>query len=145
MPFLVLAMNWQPGRDWDAERVWAAPEIAHYIEGWMRAGDDGVMAEDDGASVGCAWWRFFNSSDPGYGYFADDVPEIGLAVTPAAQGRGVGRALLTALIDLARAQELPGLSLSVEDGNDGARRLYDALGFAVVGRSGNADTMLLRL
>jgi hypothetical protein len=44
----------------------------------------------------------------------------------------------------AAARGLPGISLSVEDGNR-ARSLYSRLGFQVVGRSGNSDTMLLRL
>ncbi|WNM28570.1 GNAT family N-acetyltransferase [Demequina capsici] len=145
MPFLVLTMNWEAGRDWDEARVLAAPAIAHYIEGWMRDGDAGLLAEHADTPVGCAWWRLADASDPGYGFVAEDVPEIGLAVVPELQGRGVGRKLLETLIARARAEGLPGLSLSVEDGNDGARRLYESLGFVAVGRAGSSDTMLLGL
>ena len=42
-------------------------------------------------------------------------------------------------------RDLTGLSLSVEDGNDRARALYESYGFVVVGREGNSDTMLLAL
>ena len=50
---------------------------------------------------------------------------------------------MTAVVDLARRRRLAGLSLSVEDGNP-ARRLYERVGFEVVGRTGGSDTMLLR-
>ncbi|MDF2575580.1 MAG: family N-acetyltransferase, partial [Agromyces sp.] len=46
--------------------------------------------------------------------------------------------------DEARRRGLVGISLSVEDGNR-ARHLYERAGFRVVGRNGNADTMLLEL
>ncbi|MGK5681379.1 GNAT family N-acetyltransferase [Actinoplanes sp. URMC 104] len=65
-------------------------------------------------------------------------------VLAAWRGRGVASALLDAVIDLAGQRGVPGLSLSVEDGN-AARRLYERAGFQVVGRTGGSDTMLLRL
>jgi RimJ/RimL family protein N-acetyltransferase len=45
------------------------------------------------------------------------------------------------------AQDLgvPGLSLSVEDGNRDARALYEKVGYIPTGRNGNADTMMLAL
>lgn len=36
------------------------------------------------------------------------------------------------------------ISLAVEDGN-GSRHLYEELGFAVIGRNGSSDVMLLDL
>ena len=57
---------------------------------------------------------------------------------------GIGRRLLDHLIDTARQLGVEGLSLSVEDGNT-ARRLYERVGFTVVGRDGNSDTMSLTL
>jgi ribosomal protein S18 acetylase RimI-like enzyme len=36
------------------------------------------------------------------------------------------------------------VSLSVEDGNDRARALYESLGFVPVGREGGSDVLLLR-
>jgi ribosomal protein S18 acetylase RimI-like enzyme len=58
----------------------------------------------------------------------------GVYVTPSARGRGVARALLTAL--LARARALPEIDyvmLSVTTGQTPAKRLYSNLGFAVFG------------
>ena len=36
------------------------------------------------------------------------------------------------------------MSLSVEDGNTGARMLYERVGFRTVGRNGDSDTLLVR-
>ena len=145
MPFLVAAMDWRDQGAWDAQTVLDTPDVAHYATDWPREGDVGLVADDAADAVGAAWWRTFTAHDPGYGYIADDVPEIGLAVLPLARGRGLGAALLSALVDEAREHGIRGLSLSVEDGNDAARRLYERAGFSVCGRSGDSDTLVLWL
>lgn len=58
---------------------------------------------------------------------------LNLAVAPAAQGRGLGRALLAHALLGTYAAGLPALELSVVDGGPG-RRLYDAAGFTVIAR-----------
>jgi ribosomal protein S18 acetylase RimI-like enzyme len=55
-----------------------------------------------------------------------------LAVDPAAQGRGLGTALLTHLETVARDMGKTRLALHVVDSNTGARRLYERHGFRVV-------------
>lgn len=57
----------------------------------------------------------------------------GLAVDPAYQSRGVGRALVEAAIAQARARGAVKLSLRVLGSNQGARRLYAACGFETEG------------
>jgi ribosomal protein S18 acetylase RimI-like enzyme len=60
----------------------------------------------------------------------DDEAEFRmLAVDPAAQRQGLGRALVAACLDRARAQGFRGLVLSTPRHNDGAHRLYEQLGF----------------
>ncbi|MEV0715406.1 GNAT family N-acetyltransferase [Asanoa sp. NPDC050611] len=58
---------------------------------------------------------------------------LNIGVGPRAQGRGLGRALLTHALRGTREAGLPALALSVADGNP-ARRLYDRAGFVVVTR-----------
>ncbi|MFI6521706.1 GNAT family N-acetyltransferase [Spirillospora sp. NPDC050679] len=52
-----------------------------------------------------------------------------LAVLDRAQGRGVGRALVQACLDRARAAGLSGVRLSTQDNMTGAHRLYERMGF----------------
>ncbi len=144
-PFVLAALNWRDDGQWTREAVLATPEVAHYVAGWMREGDAGVMVCHDGVAGGAAWWRTFTGDDRGYGYVADDVPELGLAVLAPYRGRGYARALMASLCARARAEGVPALSLSVEDGNEAARSLYASLGFAKVGRNGDSDTLMMKL
>ncbi|HEY1830711.1 MAG TPA: GNAT family N-acetyltransferase [Acidimicrobiales bacterium] len=123
--------------------VLARPEVAHYIDGWGRRGDLGVVA-DNGAPLGAAWIRRFTRHDPGYGYVDDETPELSIGVVEDQRGRGLGTAMLHALVERALGEGATRMSLSVEDENP-ARRLYERLGFDVVGRVGSSDTMILTL
>jgi ribosomal protein S18 acetylase RimI-like enzyme len=52
-----------------------------------------------------------------------------LAVSPAAQGRGLGRALMTAAEDRLASLGCAKINLQVRDGNDAARAFYSAIGY----------------
>jgi RsiW-degrading membrane proteinase PrsW (M82 family)/ribosomal protein S18 acetylase RimI-like enzyme len=149
LPFLIAmlveAANWDGKRGTTPTSVTHDPLTWHYLEDWPRATDFGVVALDGERPAGAVWARFLTEADDGYGYVSDAIPELTLGVTANARRRGIGRLLLDRLIESARDLGLSGLSLSVEDGNAGARSLYETLGFVVVGRNGNSDTMLLRL
>lgn len=138
-------MDWQQGVEPRAVAdVLAAPDLAHYVPD-LRARDRGlVMQDEEGDDVGAAWWRFFDRSDPGYGFVAPDVPEVTVGLLAASRGRDLGNRLLGELIALARIEGLPALSLSVEPENYAAR-LYRNLGFVQVGTNGGSATMLLSL
>ena len=58
---------------------------------------------------------------------------MGMYVAPEVGGHGVGRALLEALVRHARANGLESLVLTVTEGNQRARRLYEAAGFRSFG------------
>jgi ribosomal protein S18 acetylase RimI-like enzyme len=60
-----------------------------------------------------------------------------IAVAPRAQGRGVGRALIGALIADARAADIEVLTLDCRADNANARHLYQELGFTEYGRLEN--------
>jgi GNAT superfamily N-acetyltransferase len=140
---LVAAANWSP--QWkpaSRRRVLSAPATAHYIAGWPRDTDLGVIAEVAGKPAGAAWLRFFPATDPGYGFVAPDVPELIIGVAATWRGRGVGRALLRAAADRARAAGISRISLSVERKNF-ARTLYLSEGCAVTDASDpQSDTMV---
>ncbi|WP_309146585.1 bifunctional helix-turn-helix transcriptional regulator/GNAT family N-acetyltransferase [Curtobacterium sp. MCBD17_021] len=141
------AMNWSGERFADADLD--RPEFAHYFDVFDPDRPDGpdlgVVATDDQGPIGVAWAVHLPAEDPGYGFVGEDVPELTLALDARARGRGIGSALLTRLVAAARDAGWPGMSLSVEDGNTGARILYERAGFRTVGRNGDSDTMQLVL
>lgn len=126
------------------DEVFAAPDLAHYVVGWPRPGDAGVVAESDRHPVGATWWRCLTADDPGYGFVAADIPELTIGVLRPWRGRGVGSLLIRSLVHRARDAGLTALSLSVERDN-AAARLYERLGFRTVRADAGAFTMLLRL
>ncbi|MFF4993166.1 GNAT family N-acetyltransferase [Streptosporangium saharense] len=143
---LVAAVNWDPAREAvSRDRVLVDRRTAHYVEGWPRPGDLGVVAVEPGGSpVGAAWLRLFGSDDPGYGFVSEDVPELSMGVLPLWRGRGVGRALLTEIAQRAVERGFARICLSVERANH-ARRLYTAEGFTTVESGPDSDTMVMVL
>ena len=142
---LLEAFNWDGTSRFTRQDVIAQDHTARYLGGWLRPGDFGLVATEGGAPLGAIWARALPASTPGYGYVADDVPEIGMGVVASRRGQGVGSALLDGCIDQARLLGRRALSLSVEDGNVAARALYERKGFLVVGRNGASDTMVREL
>ena len=123
------------------DQALAQPYLARYIEGWPRAGDAGVLAEDEsGEPIGAAWYRFFSVEAPGYGFMDEGVPELTIAVAPGQRGKGVGTALLGALLSTARNGGIPALSLSVARENRAAG-LYERHGFRRITTEGGSWTM----
>ena len=62
------------------------------------------------------------------------VVEIqGLAVDPAARGRGIGAMLVRAVLDDAEQRHMRKVSLRVMGSNPTAQRLYQRMGFEVQG------------
>ncbi|WP_262286138.1 GNAT family N-acetyltransferase [Micromonospora sp. MA102] len=142
---LVEAMNWLPERNWSREQIMANPELAHYVAGWPRPNDFGLVAVDPAdRPIGAAWCRYLTAADPGYGYVGDDVPELTIGVVETWRGRGVGRALLRPVLDAARERGIRTVSLSVERANFAAR-LYAAEGFRTVESFEDADTMVAEI
>lgn len=142
---VVEAANWRPGGGRPKHQVLTSSEHGRYVSGWMRPGDNGVVAYD-GASepIGAAWYRVLPRSDPGFGYVGTGVPELIIGVRPIWRAHGVGRALLQALTRQAQGEGHARLSLSVERGNH-ATTLYRSEGFAVTHSATGRDTMVKRL
>lgn len=82
-------------------------------------------AREDGVLLGYAGVSLLAGTHPNA-----EVHNIG--VDPAAQGRGIGRLLLTALLELADANGGPTF-LDVRFGNDPAIGLYESSGFVKIG------------
>lgn len=73
----------------------------------------------------------------GYGVLAilfDEAHLLNLCVRPASRGQGHARAVLRALVAIARDKGLQRMLLEVRDSNGAARQLYHSEGFVLVGR-----------
>lgn len=142
---LVVAAFWRPEESGTSvAEALGQPELAHYVDGWPRRGDLGVIALEGRQPVGAAWLRLFPESDPGYGFVDATTPEVAMGVVHSWRGRGIGTRLLDALIVAARERQLAQVSLSVEVDNV-ARRLYERAGFRRVDEASGSLTMILRL
>ena len=132
---------WRPEKPTPtADEVLADPRYSLYLVGWPKQGDYGLVAEQDGP-VGAAWYRTFTEASHGFGFVAEDVPELAIAVIPSRRHEGIGRRLLNDLIDAGVGQGYPALSLSVAEQNP-ARDLYESVGFVCVEKRGSSWTMV---
>lgn len=86
------------------------------------------VAVDDGTVLGTVTWPPLGSVEREVA--RDDEAEFRmLAVDPAMQGRGVGRALVEAVLDRARSEGFRHVVLSTGPWSGPAHRLYRDLGF----------------
>lgn len=151
---LVEAINWPPDRAWSKRQILDDARNAHYVGGWKRTTDFGVVAiggpapgwpaacGEPGSPIGAAWLRYLPADDPGYGFVDADTPELTMALYQPWRGQGIGRAVLRRLLGDAAERGISRISLSVEPGNR-AQQLYESEGFVVVGTDvGGSFTML---
>lgn len=145
LPFLATMLGeaavWRPDLPTPTgEEALADARYAMYLDGWPRPGDYGLVAEQ-ADPVGAAWYRTYTEENHGYGFVADDVPELSIAVVAARRGEGIGRRLLVGLIDACRTEGFRAISLSVSEQNP-ARRLYESVGFVFAAEHGGSWTMV---
>ena len=96
-------------------------------------------ARDGGASPGVLWLAERDGEPVGTVALTDEGDGVGqlrwFLVTPTARGSGLGRRLLRALLDHARARGYAYVRLWTVDGLDAAARLYTDAGFRCTERN----------
>jgi GNAT superfamily N-acetyltransferase len=102
-----------------SDREWRERAVA----GGAGAGEVAFVAIADGRWVGMA-----------RGHLEAPIAHlIAVYVTPEWRRRGIGRAVSMAVVGWARERQASTVVLSVSDWNDGARRVYESIGFAPTG------------
>lgn len=120
------------------------PEMMMYHEDWGREGDFGVVAETHEGVVGAAYGRMFTEDKHGHGYVNPETPELAIAVWDGQSGKGIGKALMRAFHDEARASGFRSISLSVNKGNF-AEQMYRAFDYQIVEDDGDSLLMIKHL
>lgn len=139
---LYLAIHVPEGNPLPPRDIIHAPELARYVDGWGRPGDDGFVALDGDKPVGAVWIRLLTGENKGYGYVDDDTPELSIAILPEYRGQGIGRELMNRML----AFTLPvykGVCLSISRDNP-AVRLYESCGFITVAEDRSTLIMVVR-
>ncbi|MDI1226640.1 MAG: N-acetyltransferase [bacterium] len=106
-----------------------ATNLPQYL-GWSMDDRDIriIVAETEDKKIAGFVMTEFNSAT-----MRNAVNVAQLAVAPAFQGQGVGRALLEQVEEAALKNEFDTVTLQVRKGNATARGLYDSMGFRVMG------------
>jgi phosphinothricin acetyltransferase len=107
-------------------------EIETWFAEQQEEGFPVLVAEVDRAVVGYTCWSRFRGGPrfPGYRHTVEHT----IHVEGAQHGRGVGRALLTALIDEARRRDVHVLVAGIDSDNVESIAFHHAMGFVEVAR-----------
>lgn len=92
-----------------------------------------AMGEDGEAAGYCFFWNWTTGE-----------PSLGVAVSDAFQGQGMGRLMMRYLIEEARVKGKKALHLTTDKANVRAQALYLSCGFRIVGE-GKEDDYIMRL
>ncbi len=121
------------------------PEVNAYINDFGKTPDDyGLVAEYNGQIIGAVWVRILSGEVKGYGNIDDETPEFAISLFKEYRNRGIGTRLMETMIDYLRKRGYKQTSLSVQKENY-ALRLYQKLGFEVIGENNEDFLMLLKL
>ncbi|MDD2394781.1 MAG: GNAT family N-acetyltransferase [Sphaerochaeta sp.] len=107
------------------------PSIQNYYQDFGRAHDYCLVAEQEGKLLGAVWARVLSGPVKGYGYVDEHTPELAISVQNEFRGKGIGTALLRAMLDLLQRAGYGQTSLSVQKENPAAD-LYKRLGFTTL-------------
>lgn len=140
--FLYLAIFVPTGQTPPPEEILDTPELRVYLEGFGTGPADCAVAAQVGDQVvGAAWARIMND----YGHLYYDTPSLAISLLPEYRGMGLGKRLLSRLLEVLDKAGQSRVSLAVQKANRPAMELYQRFGFQIVGENEEEFFMLKNL
>ena len=127
-----------------SRNVLEEPKLKKYYANIGKSTDVGYIAYDKKTreNIGAIWLRLFLNENRGWGYVADNIPELSMAVCNEYRGMKIGTLLIEHLLEKT-IEIYPSISLSVDSTNK-ALALYKRYGFKEIGKDNDSITMLLK-
>ena len=117
------------------------PELQVYIEDFGKhTGDYCLVAESNNMVVGAVWVRIMND----YGHIDDDTPSFAISLYKDYRAKGIGTAMMKAMLELLEREGYKQASLAVQKANY-AVRMYKKVGFSIVDENEEEYIMLCKL
>ena len=128
--------------------VWRAANVdsrlyghVEHLRGWARQDGARVFVAAEGKRLVGVAFSLPGRADDGAGPILPGRRHLtGFAVIPERQRRGIGRSLLSTVLEDARSDGCRRVTLWTQATNVPARRLFEAAGFLPTGRSDSDDT-----
>lgn len=137
--FLYLSIFVPEGQEPPPADILDTPEFQVYLERFgQEPSDIAVAAGSGGGIVGAAWARVMDD----FGHFYDGVPSLAISLLPEYRGKGLGKRLLTELLEQVRSMGHDRITLSVQKENHRACKLYRSLGFRPIHENDEEFIML---
>ncbi len=129
----------KPGKD-----ILNLPELKVYINDFGKTADLCLVADYKGTLVGAIWSRLFSEHNKGFGFIDEQTPELSMSVKESYRQQGIGKQLLTTMIEKLKRLEYKQVSLSVARANF-ALDMYLKFGFEIVSSDKKSAIMVKRL
>ena len=121
------------------------PKVRVYIDNFAQKKDDYCLVADlNGQIIGAVWVRILADEIKGYGNVDNKTPEFAISLFKEYRKQGIGTMLMKKMISYLVEKDYKQTSLSVHKENY-AVRMYQKLGFEIIGENNEDYLMLLKL
>ncbi len=126
--FLYQAIFVPEGQKPPEREILRKAELQVYIKDFGKSSHDrALLGLADGRPAGLCWVRIMED----YGHVDDHTPSFAISLLPEYRGRGLGTALMEAMLALLRKNGYKRASLAVQKQNY-AVRMYQKVGFHII-------------
>lgn len=117
------------------------PDLWRTIDNFGKLKDDYCLAaEVSNKVVGAVWVRIADQ----YGHIDNSTPSFSISLYPEYRNKGIGTAMMKAMIDYLKSHDYARASLSVQKENY-ALKMYKSLGFEIIDENDEEYIMVIGL